>query len=82
LHLNDQAALVGGVNGCESGEAMTKYWCYALNNEGRVNARETLEASNDNEAFGTAQRYLAGNLAIRSVEVWLEDRYVGKIHRN
>jgi hypothetical protein len=57
-----------------------KYWCYVLNREGRVNARETLEGFNDNEAFGTAQRYLMRNLANRSVEVWLENRYVGKIH--
>jgi hypothetical protein len=61
---------------------MTTYWGHALNQEGSVDARETLEASNDNEAFGTAQRYLAQHPAIRSVEVWLEDRYVGKIHRH
>jgi hypothetical protein len=58
---------------------MKQYSCYVLNREGRVNARETLEGSNDNEAFGTAQR-LTQNPAIRSVEVWLENRYVGKIH--
>jgi hypothetical protein len=59
---------------------MKQYWCYALNEEGRVNARETLEGSNDNEAFGGAQRYLAENPSILTVEVWLEGRYVGKIH--
>jgi hypothetical protein len=59
---------------------MKQYWCYVLNREGRVDARQTLQASNDNEAFGTAQRYLAENPAIRSVEVWVENRYVGKIH--
>jgi len=61
---------------------MKQYWCYVLNKEGRVNARETLEGSNDNEAFGTAQRYLTQNPAIRSVEVWAESRYVGRMHRN
>jgi hypothetical protein len=59
---------------------MRQYWCYALNQEGRVNTRETLEGSNDNEAFGRAQGYLAQNPSIRAVEVWLENRYVGKIH--
>ena len=59
---------------------MKQYWCKVLTQDGRVDARETLEGSNDNEAFGTAQRYLTQNPAIRSVEVWLENRYVGKIH--
>jgi hypothetical protein len=59
---------------------MKQYWCKVLTQDGRVNARETLEGSNDNEAFGTAQCYLAEDRSIRSVEVWLENRYVGKIH--
>ena len=59
---------------------MKQYWCYVLNQDGRVNARETLEGSNDNEAFGKAQCYLAENPSIPAVEVWLESRYVGKIH--
>jgi hypothetical protein len=59
---------------------MKQYWCKVLNQDGGVNARETLEGSNDNEAFGGAQSYLIRNPSIRSVEVWLEDRYVGKIH--
>ena len=59
---------------------MKQYWCYVLNQEGRVNTRETLEGSNDSEAFGRAQGYLAQNPSIRAVEVWLENRYVGKIH--
>jgi hypothetical protein len=59
---------------------MKQYWCKVLNQEGRVKARETLEASNDNEAFGGAQCYLIQNPSIPAVEVWLEDRYVGKIH--
>jgi hypothetical protein len=59
---------------------MKQYWCYVLNQEGHVNTRETLEGSNDNEAFGGAQRYLAENPSIPAVEVWLENRYVGKIH--
>jgi hypothetical protein len=57
-----------------------KQYCYVLCEGGHADARETLEGSNDNEAFGTAQRYLAENPSIRTVEVWLEDRYVGKIH--
>jgi hypothetical protein len=59
---------------------MKQYWCKVLNQDGRVDARETLECSNDNEAFGGAQSYLIQNPSIRAVEVWLEDRYVGKIH--
>lgn len=59
---------------------MKQYFCYALTQEGRVDARETLEGSNDNEAFGRAQCYLAENPSIPTVEVWLENRYVGKIH--
>jgi hypothetical protein len=59
---------------------MNQYWCYVLNQEGRVKARETLEGSNDNEAFGRARRYLVENPSIPTVEVWLDNRYVGKIH--
>jgi hypothetical protein len=59
---------------------MKQYWCYVLTRDGRVDVREALEVSNDNEAFGGAQRYLAENPSIPAVEVWLEDRYVGKIH--
>ena len=76
----DSAALVAVVNDNEVGAAMKQYWCNVLNRDGRVNARETLEVSNDNEAFGKAQGYLIQNPSIRTVEVWLEDRYVGKIH--
>jgi hypothetical protein len=64
----------------ELGNAMKQYWCNVLNRDGRVNARETLEVSNDNEAFGKAQSYLIQNPSMRAAEVWLEDRYVGKIH--
>jgi hypothetical protein len=59
---------------------MKQYWCYVRNQDGRVDARETLECSNDNEAFGGAQRYLSENPSIPTVEVWLDNRYVGKIH--
>jgi hypothetical protein len=59
---------------------MKQYWCKVLSQDGRVDARETLEGSNDNEAFGRAQSYLIQDPSIRTVEVWLEDRYVGKIH--
>ena len=61
---------------------MKQYWCKVLAQDGRVDARDTLEGSNDNEAFGRAQRYLAQNPSIPAVEVWLEERYVGKIHRH
>jgi len=80
LDAKDSAAIVAVCDDNEVENAMKQYWCHVLNKEGRVNARETLEGSNDNEAFGTAQRYLTQNPAIRSVEVWLENRYVGKIH--
>ena len=59
---------------------MKQYRCNVLNRDGRINACETLEVSNDNEAFGQAQSYLMQDPSIRTVEVWLEDRYVGKIH--
>jgi hypothetical protein len=59
---------------------MKRYWCKVLNQDGGVKARETLEGSNDNEAFGRAKRYLVENPSIPTVEVWLDDRYVGKIH--
>ena len=59
---------------------MKQYWCNVLNRDGPVNAGETLEVSDDNEAFGKAQSYLIQDPSIQTVEVWLEDRYVGKIH--
>jgi hypothetical protein len=59
---------------------MKQYLYNVLNQDGRVSTRETLECSNDNEAFGRAQSYLIQNSSIRTVEVWLKDRYVGKIH--
>jgi hypothetical protein len=40
---------------------MKQYRCKVINREGRVEGRETLEGSNDNEAFGKAQCYLAEN---------------------
>jgi hypothetical protein len=80
LDAKDSAALVAVVKDNEVGAAMKQYWCNVLNRDGRVNARETLEVSNDNEAFGKAQSYLIQDPSIRTIEVWLEDRYVGKIH--
>jgi hypothetical protein len=59
---------------------MKQYWCKVLTQDGRVDTGDTLEGSNDNEAFGKAQSYLMQDRSIRTVEVWLEDRYVGKIH--
>ena len=59
---------------------MKQYWYKVLTQDGRVDARDTLGGSNDNEAFGRAQSYLIQDPSIRTVEVWLEDRYVGKIH--
>lgn len=61
---------------------MKRYCCYLLDREGRVNAREILEGSHENEAFGTAQGYLAQHPSMLTVEIWLEDRYLGKIHRH
>ena len=76
----DSTALVAVVNDKEVGAAMKQYWCNVLSQDGRINAREKIEVSNDNEAFGKAQGYLIQNPSIRTVEVWLEDRYVGKMH--
>jgi hypothetical protein len=80
LDAKDSAAIVAVCDDNEVGNAMKQYWCHVLNKEGRVNARETLDGSNDNEAFGKAQCYLAENPSIPTVEVWLENRYVGRIH--
>jgi len=60
---------------------MKRYWCCALDHEGHVSVREILEGSHDNEAFGRAQGYLAQNPSIPAVEIWLENRYVGKVHQ-
>jgi len=57
------------------------YFCYVLDQKGHVNARVTLEASHDNEAFGRAQCYLARNPSIPAIEIWLESRYMGKVHQ-
>jgi hypothetical protein len=80
LVAKDSTAFVAVVNDTQVVATMKQYWCNVLNRDGRVNARETVEASNDNEAFGRAQRYLAENPSIPTVEVWLENRYLGKIH--
>jgi hypothetical protein len=80
LDAKDSTALVAAVKDNQMEAAMKQYWCNVLNREGRVNAREALEVSNDNEAFGQAQSYLMQDPSIRTIEVWLEDRYVGKIH--
>ena len=60
---------------------MKQYRCYALDRIGRVHARQTLEGSHDNDIFGRAQGYLAQHPSISAVEIWLDDRYVGKLHQ-
>ena len=60
---------------------MKRYCCHVLDQEGQVSARETLEGSNDNEVLGRANGYLEQHPSIRAVEIWLEDRYVGKLHQ-
>ena len=80
LVAKDSAARVAAVNDNQMEAAMKQYWCKVLTQDGRADARDTLEGSNDNEAFGKAQGYLIQNPSIRTVEIWLEDRYVGKIH--
>jgi len=60
---------------------MKQYRCYALDRLGRVNARQTLEGSHDNEVFGRAQDYLAQHPSTSAVEIWLDDRYLGKLHQ-
>jgi hypothetical protein len=63
-------------------KAMKQYCCYVLDRQGRVSAREMLEGSHVNEVFGKAQGYLAEHPSIPAVEIWLENRYVGKIHQH
>ena len=59
-----------------------KQYCYhAIDQEGRVSAREILEGPHDNEALGRAQGYLRQHPSIPAVEIWLDDRYVGKLHQ-
>jgi hypothetical protein len=60
---------------------MKRYCCHIHDREGQVRAGQTFEASHDNEAFGRVNDYLAQHPAIQAVEVWLEDRYVGKLHQ-
>jgi hypothetical protein len=60
---------------------MKQYCCYVLDQRGRVNASEILEGSHDNEVLGRAQDYLAQNPSIPAVEIWLENRYLGKVHQ-
>ena len=61
---------------------MNRYCCYILDHEGHVSAREVIEGSHENEVLGMAQDYLAQHPSIPAVEIWLEDRYVGKIHQH
>jgi hypothetical protein len=60
---------------------MKRYCCQALDQRGHIHAREILEGSNDNEVFGKANGYLAQHPSIRAVEIWLEGRYLGKLHQ-
>jgi hypothetical protein len=60
---------------------MKRYCCHVLDQQGQINAREILEGSNDNEAFGRANGFLAQHPSVRAVEIWLEGRCVGKLHQ-
>lgn len=60
---------------------MKQYWCYVLDRMGRVNARRTIEGSHDNDVFGRVQDFLAQHPSTSAVEIWLDDRYVGKLHQ-
>lgn len=60
---------------------MKQYFCYVIDQEGHVSTREIFEGSHDNEVFGIAQSYLAEHPSMPAVEIWLEDRYVGKLHQ-
>lgn len=60
---------------------MKRYCCHVLDQGGHVSTREILEGSHDNEVFGKANGYLAQHPSIKSVEIWLEGRYVGKLHQ-
>ena len=61
---------------------MKRYCCHILDQNGQINGREISEGTSDNEAFGRANGYLAQHRSIRAVEIWLEDRYVGKLHQS
>src|SRR5262245_26327127 len=62
--------------------AMKHYCCHVLDQDGQINGREIIEGTSDNEVFGRANGYLAQHKSIRAVEVWLEDRYLGKLHQS
>lgn len=62
--------------------AMKRYCCHILDQNGQINGREIIEGTSDNEVFGRANGYLAQHRSIRAVEIWLEDRYVGKLHQS
>ena len=60
---------------------MKGYCCHIQDKGGRVRACQIFEASHDNEVFGRVNDYLAQHPAVQAVEVWLEGRYVGKLHQ-
>lgn len=59
---------------------MSLYYCYLLDQKDSITAREILEGSDDT-VMTKARQYLAGHPAIPGVELWLGDRFLGKLHQ-
>jgi hypothetical protein len=57
---------------------MPHYVCYCLDSHGHMRERLIIEAVDDTEAIGKAQRYLAKHLAIPKIELWQGTRCIGK----
>jgi len=55
---------------------MSHYYCYLLDSEGKVRAREVMEGADDGDAVEKARDYLAAHPLIPAVEVWFAERRV------
>jgi hypothetical protein len=58
------------------GMSMSHYYCYLLDSEGKVRAREVMEGADDGDAVRKARRYLVAHPLIPAVEVWFAERRV------
>ena len=55
---------------------MSHYYCYLLDSEGKVRAREVMEGADDGDAVQKARKYLTAHPSIPAVEVWLAERRI------
>jgi hypothetical protein len=59
--------------------SMSHYYCYLLDGEGKVRAREVMESADDGDAVQKARKYLTAHPLIPAVEVWFAERRVGLV---